>query len=265
LKRNPFASKFEHGLRHLMVNHLTEPLGLVIVTEFPKSGGSWYGQMLAEYLGIPFPRNRLPPLSACLMHGHYLPSPGMRRVIPVVRDGRDVMVSWYHHCYFVNERYNERLVARMKRLLPFENYDDVAANLPAFIRFVFETGEPIGFNWRQFMDGWKDEANVCVRYERLLTDPVAEMAESIRLGLGREPDITRLVAICDKYRFEKQASRSSGQERKNSFLRKGVAGDWKNYFTEEAMKVFIGYAGYTMVEWDYEKSCSMAVIGCNEE
>lgn len=251
MKRNPFVSKIEHGLRHLMVHHGADLLGLVIVTEHPKSGGSWYGQMLSEYLDVPFPRNKIPPLSACIMHGHYLPSPGMRRVIPVVRDGRDVMVSWYHHCYFVNERYNERIVARMKRLLPFDDYEDVAANLPAFIRFVFETGEPIGFNWRQFMDSWQGEAKAFVKYERLLADPVSEMADSIRFGLGLEPDIAKLEAICAKYRFEQQSSRSSGLEQKNSFLRKGISGDWKNYFTEEAARVFDAYAGETMVAWGY--------------
>ncbi len=44
--------------RLLMANTLSGILPLFIVTEYPKSGGSWVGQMLAEYLDFPFLSNK---------------------------------------------------------------------------------------------------------------------------------------------------------------------------------------------------------------
>ena len=62
----------------------------VIVNEYPKSGGSWLSQMLSASLGLPFPRNRLPMLRSCLMQCHVVNPVGMRKVVVVWRDGRDV-------------------------------------------------------------------------------------------------------------------------------------------------------------------------------
>ena len=39
-----------------MVHLLSGPLGLYVINEFPKSGGTWVGQMLGRALGVPFPR-----------------------------------------------------------------------------------------------------------------------------------------------------------------------------------------------------------------
>jgi hypothetical protein len=61
-----------------------------IVNKYPKIRGTGVGQMLGRALGVPFPRERFPMLGTSIMHGH---SWGMKNVIVVWRDGRDVMVS----------------------------------------------------------------------------------------------------------------------------------------------------------------------------
>src|SRR4026209_2724779 len=68
-------------------------LPLYLVSEFPKSGGTWFSRMLAECLGVPFPD----PWSnhgfrTCVMRGHHLYSRNFRNAVAVFRDGRDVMV-----------------------------------------------------------------------------------------------------------------------------------------------------------------------------
>jgi hypothetical protein len=98
-----------------MVHLLSGPLGLYVINEFPKSGGTWVGQMLGRALGVPFPRNRLPAPRPSIMHGHYLNPLGMKNVVVPWRDGRDVMVSWYHQCLFPHELHNEHQVRRARR------------------------------------------------------------------------------------------------------------------------------------------------------
>jgi hypothetical protein len=77
-------------LRIGMVHMLSGAIPLYIVNEYPKSGGTWVGQMLGRALRVPFPRNRFPVLRPSIMHGHYLRPWGMKNVVVVWRDGRDV-------------------------------------------------------------------------------------------------------------------------------------------------------------------------------
>lgn len=79
--------------RALMPYALSSPLSLYVVNEYPKSGGTWVGQMLGRALNVPFPRNRFPVPRSSIMHSHYLDPRGLRNVVLAWRDGRDVMVS----------------------------------------------------------------------------------------------------------------------------------------------------------------------------
>lgn len=108
------------------------------VNEFPKCGGTWIGEMLSQAMDVPFPRNRLPSLRPSILHGHYVRPIGMRNVVLVWRDPRDMLVSFYYHSYFRNELFNAPLVARMQRALPFDDVNDIQANLPVFLEAHFE-------------------------------------------------------------------------------------------------------------------------------
>ena len=109
------------------------------------------------------------------------------------------------------------------------------------------------FTWQEFVRSWRGRDSVIyVRYEDLLDDAVAELKRVIA-GLGREiPSDERIRDIVDKYSFKRIGGRNPGTEDKGSFLRKGIAGDWKNYFTREAREVFDHYAGEELVALGYE-------------
>src|ERR687898_3567402 len=163
-----------------MVHLLSGPLGLYVINEFPKSGGTWVGQMLGRALGVPFPRNRLPAPRPSIMHGHYLSPWGIRNVVVVWRDGRDVMVSWYHQQLIPHE-WNRAQVARSRRELPLEDYDDVYENLPAFIEYGFTRPHSPGFSWRDFVRRWHSHKEaVHVRYEDLRHDTTGELRRTVR-------------------------------------------------------------------------------------
>jgi sulfotransferase family protein len=240
-------------IRAGLVHMLSGALPLYVVNEFPKSGGTWVGQMLGRVLGVPFPRNRLPVLRPSIMHGHYLSPWGMKNVAVVWRDGRDVMVSWYHQQLIAHE-WNELQVRRSRRELPLKDYGDVYGNLPAFIEYAFTKPHSPPFSWADFVRRWRDRKDAThVRYEDLRRDTAGELRRVV-LGLtGEQLSPEEATAIAEEFSFERQAGRQPGEEDKRSFLRKAVVGDWRNHFSREARETFDRYAGDELVLLGYEQ------------
>ena len=238
--------------RACMVHLLSGVVPLYVVNEFPKSGGTWVGQMLGRALGVPFPRNRLPVLRSSIMHGHYLHPWGMRNVVVPWRDGRDIMVSWYHQQLIPHE-YNQRQVARSRRELPLEDYDDVCGNLPAFIEYAFRRPHSPGFSWSDFVRRWHLRKGVVpVRYEDLRRNAADQLRRIVAQLTGERLSPEEAAAIAEEFSFERQSGRRSGEEDKRSFLRKGVVGDWREQFSPQAREVFDRYAGDELILLGYE-------------
>jgi len=233
----------------LLANHY-------IVNEYPKSGSSWLGQMVAEALELPFPRNRLPMSSSSIMHGHYLNPWNMKDTCILWRDGRDIIVSQYYHSLFINEKGNKRLVELTREKFKVDNYEDIHTNLPKFIKLMYKDKVSPRFSWSEFVDSWGHRDVVHVKYEDLRTDTAKELARVVKGLSGKELDEQKVTELVDKYSFEKQSGRKPGEESTSSFLRKGIVGDWKNQFSQEAKEVFEHYAGGALLKLGYEKDNS---------
>lgn len=239
-------------IRAALVHLLSGVVPYYVVNEFPKSGGTWVGQMLGRALGVPFPRNRLPILRPSILHGHYLSPRGIKNAVIVWRDGRDVMVSWYHQQLIPHE-WNKLQVARSRRELPLEDYDDVYGNLPAFIEYAFTRPHSPSFSWADFARRWhgrKGAVHVC--YEDLRRDAATALQEIFSELTGEDLDPERATEIADEFSFERQSGRRTGEEDKKSFLRKGVVGDWRKQFSPKAREVFDRYAGEELILLGYE-------------
>lgn len=184
-------TKLNSVFRIVMCYGFSNLLPLYIVTEYPRSGGSWFAQMISEYLDIPFRRNQLPRFESCVMHGHYLHFPSMRNVFVVLRDGRDTMVSFYFYSFFENERSNAKLVQITRKELPFADYEDVRGNLPRFIEYKFVRNTYPRFTWSEFVKGWVNENAIFVKYEDLVRDTSAELGKAIEKLLEVDADPNR--------------------------------------------------------------------------
>jgi lipopolysaccharide transport system ATP-binding protein len=98
-----------------------------------------------------------------------------------------------------------------------------------------------------------------ITYEHLLEDPMRELVDSfIYLGLPVENEMIRTLVERNRFarhsigrKFWKRA-RQSGQADPNSHLRKGVAGDWRNYFKPSHVECFKNCAGKQLIELGYE-------------
>lgn len=243
------------GLRQAILRGATRPFSRnVVVNEYPKSGGSWLCQMLAEALSLPFPRNRLPMIRSCLMQTHTLTPWNIRQPVIVWRDGRDVMVSLYHHVLIGHERTSPQRLAGYRRAFGIDDPQDVAGNMARFVERMLTAPVLPRFSWPAFVEIWHGRPGaVETRYEDMLADAAGELAR-ITAALGREvPELARLDAIAERYSFRAQSGRAPGTEQTGKYLRKGVAGDWRTCFDAEAREIFDHHAGEALAALGYQR------------
>lgn len=266
-------NKTEQVIRIAFVNTYTRLNNSVLLVEYPKSGGTWLGQLISSYLEIPFPRNRIPGLKKSLYHSHYLPNNRLlknKKIVFLVRDGRDVMVSLYHHWLLWNEKnkLNPKDVNYHRSKVPFDDFENVRVNMGSFIKYVFEN-KPSKIkhftymgNWYVYNKNWMEKMKThdniyLLKYEDLLEKPYETMESLFKDFFKVKIDTNKLNDIINEFSFENQAQRKKGVENRNSFLRKGIRGDWKNYFGPSENELFKKYTKDLLVELNYEVNRSL--------
>lgn len=245
--------------KEILRRHGTE-LGMLMGCGFPKSGTVWLCQLLGTSLGLPYPRDyRMPIAMPAVIHGHWGYDQRFPKTAYIRRDGRDVIMSRYF--YFVRVMGLPKKPARSQQLKDlFErlygpNFDTgaVRANLPRFIEYQFTSSSgPDGLNWAQHVSDWWDRPHVAqVAYEELLNDPEDSLSRVVAELKGEECDPDVVSMSVARWAFATTSKRRPGQEDRTSFQRKGIAGDWMNYFTPEAAEIFDHYAGDALLELGY--------------
>jgi lipopolysaccharide transport system ATP-binding protein len=161
----------------------------------------------------------------------------------VIRDLRDTLVSAYFSLKQSHHRTAHQGVpgfrARLQALPPER----------ALLCMVREWCGPVAAMQRSWVGG-PDEL---LRYEDLLVRD-AELFERVLIGHCRLPvSPERLRAVVLANRFEARAGRKPGAEDRGSHERKGVAGDWRNHFTDRVAKAFKDRYGDLLVATGYEK------------
>ena len=153
------------------------------------------------------------------------------KTIHVRRDPRDVLVSWYHF-YQIN-----------KALGPFEgSWNDF---YELFMKKELLYGDVI-----DHVNGWLSEAHhsniLYISYEEMkgnLNGVIGRLASFCNLTVTEEQinyvaekSTFKGMSIDNKVNGETFAKRGLYNFEKGKFMRKGVIGDWKNYFTEEQIE-----------------------------
>ena len=181
------------------------------------------------------------------------------KVIHIVRDGRDVAISSAHHVWNSAER--GRRAIRPEILVKRDAY---RANAEDFLA----RGESIFAEW-QLANTAKNWASLTakamedgssflgnnyteVRYEHLLDRPVEEVVRLLDF-LGADASRQPAEQCVEATSFERVSQRERGHEDSSSFFRKGVAGDWRNVFTEKDKQIFKEVAGDILIELGYEE------------
>jgi hypothetical protein len=227
-----------------------------ILASYPRSGITWVQFLLGnllkstpeEIIDFHSVHDYIPELdrhndqirsmsSPRIIKTHLLFRRRFKKIIYLVRDGRDVYVSYYH--YRLNElpegtTFNTFL--RMKDLFPS--------------------------SWEDHIKSWlrwdKPRENLLiVRYEDLLSTPFSELkriAEFIGINVSDEV----IAESIESSSFEKMRQIDQTKGRKynltgtKDFVRIGKAGTWRDEFSKEDIEYFKENAGDLLIRLGYE-------------
>lgn len=218
----------------------------VLETELAKNGKKLAGDKTPHYI-------------SCLKEVHDLYPDA--KIVQIIRDGRDVSISNIHAFWQNTEDRGGPIPLESEELELRDAYLEDRKGFLARGESIFSESRimRLSRNWKRIVstgreDGRKlfGENYLEIYYEDLLNVPVPELTRLFKfLGVDSNPEIVDRVV--EETRFEKMAGRPPGQEDPSSFHRKGVAGEWKEVFTERDRRIFKEGAGDLLLELGYER------------
>lgn len=230
------------------------------IVSYPKSGNTWLLFLIGNYLTdckVNF-QNRcfvIPDLHYNPQYCSFIPRPRFmkshlphvpefQRVIYLVRDGRDVAVSYYFHCIKFGIIKNE---------LPFKD----------FLKRFNEGSIDLFGNWANHVNSWLDNKPgnfLLVRYEDMKKDTVTELKRILDFA-GISADPNKIQSAIEASSFERMQHleqiqydefKKVGSINANiHFVRSGKVGESHIYFTDDLMKEFIRVHGTALKRLNY--------------
>lgn len=232
-------------INRMVAKRYGDTLPLISVVEYPRSGGTWIAELVSDVLELPFPKGNIFPLAAPgTLHSHWSPNDEIPNVVYVVRDGRDVAVSQYFRAASAIMEADDRrseYYARHYRKLARQDGDlyDCKRYLKYFLSDWFYNPTGANESWSDHIRGWLcADPRAVVRYEEFNRDAISALDAAVQKLSGRDVEEKVLAAAVYKYSFERQTGRSRGDQEESAGKRKGVSGDWENYFSRETGKMF---------------------------
>ena len=219
------------------------------ITSYPKSGNTWVrfmiGNLIYPNLQITFVTieqllpdiyqhtnytlNRIPRPRILKSHEYF--DPGYKNIIYIIRDPRDVAVSYYYHCL------------KMRVI-------DNKCTLEDFID-MFISGEIDTFgSWAENVASWiftrkYREKFILLRYEDMISNPINELqkiAEFLAKGTDRR-ELERAVRLSSAENMRKIEEKEGGvwkpikRSRKDiHFIRSATANGWKDILPDHCVK-----------------------------
>lgn len=234
----------------------------VFLVSYPKSGRTWLRFLIGNYLSdnqLDFPNSYQdlvtdidynPQQAIQVPHPRFITShwtftSNFKRVVYVVRDVRDVAVSYYFH------------LIKFKTITIETTFEDFVINM-------FDTSLFGSVSWSNHVNSWLDNAPqdfLLVKYESLHENPVCELTKILEFA-GIDVDQNTATAAVEAAKFEnlKKFETSleqikhevvSSSDLNIKFFRNGKIGDYKKFFDKKLMDNFLEVHGLALKHLGY--------------
>jgi hypothetical protein len=205
-----------------------------------------------DLLENPLPGNKIiTPLYIDFQDFQKISKPGKYKAFFVMRDPRDILISWYF-----STRYSHPKNPSIKKRREILNAMDDDEAIAYLCKNVYNKNNPLYKAMRTwYLDGKEREEIIVSRYEELVGERKINAFKQLMDHIGIELSKTDVEHLLEKYSFKKLSKgRDAGSEDVKSHYRKGVSGDWQNYFTDRHKKIFKEENGQLLIDLDYEKN-----------
>jgi hypothetical protein len=177
------------------------------------------------------------------------------KIVYLVRDGRDVLTSGVFHWFNklpANTTLSDFEIARRKQFLEGGKPIDRFFQDKEIEQWAKEWVQPL----HTIKNAEKLHAVKVISYEMLLEDTEAVLREC--LSFLKVKSSSNILKKCiENGRFSNMsAGRKQGKAKPDAHVRKGVSGDWKNYFTYEDGKLFSELTRNALVDFGYEENAN---------
>lgn len=228
----------------------------IFIAGYPKSGNTWLQNLVTGiYFGVDpdlapdtLIQELVPDIhfkkyyrrlkTPMFFKTHYLPRPEYKRVVYLIRDGRDVMVSYYHHQMAIRKEPVDFLaVVHGENLFPGK--------------------------WHEHVQAWNANPyhadKMVIKYEDLKENPLPELArfcdfariERNQAFLQHVIDQTQFAKMQAKEREGRISSANKVWPPDKPFFRRGVVKSYQDEMPPHVLDAFLQDAGTVLREMGY--------------
>ena len=190
-------------------------------------------------------------LNAGSLHINYenflaIPKPEIYKAFFIKRDPRDIVVSWYFSSKY-SHVLNEQVSKNRQELKELSLEDGFIYS----IEYLNNIGLFQGL--KSWIDAEIQDKNILIfKFECLTSSDNFSAFKKLFEHCDIRITDQVLTQLLQDHSFEKLSGRKPGEENKKSHFRKGVPGDWKNYFNDTILEKFYQATENLTEELGYE-------------
>ncbi len=269
----------------------------IYVVGYPKSGNTWLTKLISDALDCSVSYTSIIPVKdyskihkdtyrSCLLFKSHIsryngvPDPNKNiKIIYIMRDFRDVLVSSFFHHYRIDERlvvmkYHGSLFMAIRRiywknivfsielhkLVRYWGSISGGTSFPQFLKGIIGgrwlkdlRGSDVG-SWSNHIDYWANcsMVGVVICYEDLLKNTYGTLTRTLKeLGIQYQDSKIKMAVEENLFEKKKEYYEERGEHAKANFMRKGKQGDWARFINRRMIKLIKKLHGPIMNNYGY--------------
>lgn len=237
----------------------------IIIVGYPKSGTTWLSRLISELVSCPLIGDwgydniealykegidRVSEYRVYKSHHSYnelkkVSSKNIYKIIYIIRDPRDVVISGLHYFNFLPKLLAEKEGLKINLVLKktYNNLVSKKEKKRQMIQAVLYGNNNItpwlNLSWKDHYTPYHKNNIHFIKYEDLIDSPENE-CNKLLAYLGTSSNQDHIKHSIDKQSFQKIKINESNKNNKqlNKLLRKGVYGNWEKEFTKKEVSLF---------------------------